>query len=232
MYKVLCSVLMLAVVSFGGIITVVPTASDIGQIDAIKTDLSDLDHGSAYIWRLYLGDDFTSNNFSVDNIESVTLKIEDIYDWTSPDVGNVLYINMLNQNACNKSDLVEIFDDGNDGNGTGNFFETVRNTTINGYSDVYGYNQYAGYSATSFVGQWSDTDGPASSNDLTYNLDLNTFKSYLGSDNVISLGFDSDCHFFNNGVRLEITTKSVPEPTLISLLGCGLLGLVFIRRKK
>ncbi|MBN1577969.1 MAG: PEP-CTERM sorting domain-containing protein [Chitinispirillaceae bacterium] len=28
------------------------------------------------------------------------------------------------------------------------------------------------------------------------------------------------------------TTKNVPEPTLLSLLGCGLLGLLFIRRKK
>jgi hypothetical protein len=27
-------------------------------------------------------------------------------------------------------------------------------------------------------------------------------------------------------------SKSVPEPTLISLLGCGLLGLVFVRRRK
>ena len=32
--------------------------------------------------------------------------------------------------------------------------------------------------------------------------------------------------------RLKVESQSVPEPTILSLLGCGLLGLVFIRRKK
>jgi hypothetical protein len=45
------------------------------------------------------------------------------------------------------------------------------------------------------------------------------------------LGFDPDCHFYNNGVRLNIETAAVPIPGAIWLLGSGLLGLL-VRRKQ
>ena len=63
--------------------------------------------------------------------------------------------------------------------------------------------------------------------------ELAALTSSLSNDNF-GFGFDPDCHFYNCGIKFTMKTKTtpVPEPTLLSLLGCGLLGLLFVRRKK
>jgi len=70
--------------------------------------------------------------------------------------------------------------------------------------------------------------------DITYDFDtseLTTLINYM-IDGNFGLGFDPDCHFYNNGITLSIeTTTHTPVPASVLLLGSGLLGLVGFRRK-
>ncbi len=66
--------------------------------------------------------------------------------------------------------------------------------------------------------------------DLTYEFTdaqieaLNTYAS----DGRFALGFDPDCHFYNEGVELVVT---VPEPETVSLLVVG-AGLALARTRR
>jgi len=82
--------------------------------------------------------------------------------------------------------------------------------------------------------------------DITYNFDaneLNTLAAYLGTantwgrktyDSTFGLGFDPDCHFYNDGVTLtiETATKPIPEPGTMLLFGSGLAGLAGVARRR
>ncbi len=79
--------------------------------------------------------------------------------------------------------------------------------------------------------EWSNLSSTAT--DLTYNFtptNLVTLASYL-EDGNFGLGFDPDCHFYNNGITFTVETSAVPIPGAIWLLGSGLIGLL-IRRKR
>src|SRR4030095_2316409 len=56
---------------------------------------------------------------------------------------------------------------------------------------------------------------------------LQILSAYFLSGNNIAFGLDPDCHFWNNGIKFEITTTNdtVPEPTTMALLGTGIAGL-------
>ena len=52
-----------------------------------------------------------------------------------------------------------------------------------------------------------------------------------GTGNDVGLGFGPDCHFYDSGVTLSITTGSVPDNgSTLLVLGCGLLALAGFRR--
>jgi len=66
--------------------------------------------------------------------------------------------------------------------------------------------------------------------DLTYEFDAAEIKALndYAPDGRFGLGFDPDCHFYNEGVELVVT---VPEPATASLLVTG-PGLMLIRRRR
>ena len=59
---------------------------------------------------------------------------------------------------------------------------------------------------------------------------ISTLLIYLNDGNF-GLGFDPDCHFYNDGVTLTLETAPVPIPGAILLFGSGLIGLAGIRKK-
>lgn len=68
--------------------------------------------------------------------------------------------------------------------------------------------------------------------DITYNFDdaeLATLMAYC-IDGKFWLGYDPDCHFWNDGVSLTIETAATPIPAPVLLLGTGLIGLAGFRR--
>lgn len=51
--------------------------------------------------------------------------------------------------------------------------------------------------------------------------------AYINNNGRIAIGLDPDCHFFNDGISLEIQSgpiPRVPEPTSLVLMGTGLLA--------
>lgn len=90
------------------------------------------------------------------------------------------------------------------------------------------------------------TNLPSWPQDLTYELDaseLATLNDYLGAGDDIGLGFDPDCHFYNNGVSLSLSYEDVPsvppgdgvpEPATMfaTAMGISALGMYARRRRR
>ena len=74
---------------------------------------------------------------------------------------------------------------------------------------------------------------PATAQDLVYDFtaaDLAVFTAYIQDDGIFGLGFDPDCHFYNNGISLTLTTGQVPEPATVAMLGFGTVTTLAMNR--
>ena len=82
-------------------------------------------------------------------------------------------------------------------------------------------------------------DGVGDAGELYVSEDaFDTLMSYV-NNYVMDLGFDPDCHFWNNGLSLTLWTKdkpgpntAIPEPATFVLFGFGLLGFASHLRRK
>lgn len=136
-----------------------------------------------------------------EKIIGAELTFKNIYDWRVEE--DFLYIHLMD--LTNPDLGVTRYDD----NGDGDYFDG-QGELIGVYSDPFGGGP--GVDVT-----FSFTDAQLAS--------LNNFAS----DGYYEFGFDPDCHYFNEGVELTLTT-AVPEPTTMMLLGLGIVGLG-LRRK-
>ena len=89
------------------------------------------------------------------------------------------------------------------------------------------------------------SDLPATAQDLVYEFteaEIITLNEYLGNGGDFGLGFDPDCHYYNDGVSLELSYTqpsyqedplAVPEPlTMLGVaLGVGSLA-TYVRKRK
>lgn len=174
-------------------------------------DLEDLNHDYAYQWGL------RTNDLRGKTIVSVNLYIDNIRDWTIEN-DDVLYIRLL-PNAT--SGIRRYYDN----EGGGDYFRS-RGINLVTYHDLLPYTREELRNRTSV--------------DLSYDFTASEISSLMSyaADGNFGFGFDPDCHYFNDGIRLTVRTyeppptPSVPEPGTMALMALGLLGLGFANRRK
>lgn len=144
-------------------------------------------------------------------------------NWTIPDgeqiVGAYLFFDDIRNWDTNPNDLyVHLLD---------NALTGLRSY----WDNQTGGDSFASWSDQILLFHWEDL--PSLSQDLYYYFtpsQIDTLTGYLGNSNF-GLGFDPDCHYWNNGITLTIETSTAPIPGAIFLLGSGLAGLAGIRRR-
>ncbi len=166
-------------------------------------DLWDLDHYKAFTWRI---------DWSVpegERLVSAELLFENVRNWD--DNSYDLWGHLLDY-----VDATEYFADDQDGS---DYFAELPGLLFHW--------DYTGGSDPHEIPL--DSEG---GKDVTYSFtveQLGWLESY-SADGSFGLGFDPDCHFWNNGITLRLQTQSVPEPTAPFLLLAG-VSLLFIRRR-
>jgi len=194
----------------------------------VPANLYDLYHPYCYSWTI----DLSSKGFdpAKENILTATVNFHQINDWTQET--NNLYVTLMDPTAG-----VAL--------GVGSYSD-VTSGLVNDWTVKDGTNNWklkpALFPNRLAVGSYSDTDGhygnmaPYSDVAIGFGSSALTSLNTYAADKRIAIGFDPDCHYFNSGIDLTITTTTkenvvgVPEPMSVMLGALGLASVAGIRR--
>lgn len=197
---------------------------------APHSDMEDLDHNYYYSWRIKW--QLPSNQ----HVVGATLTFANIYDWRVE--SDRLYIHLLD-NPPALSTKIKYYNAGayettlwrgydNEGGGDkfsnmGVRLDPVWNDPLGGYP--------RNLNLTYDLARLGGTINPATGTIIPGTIDiLDTLSAYIENDGKFGFGIDPDCHYYNNGITLTITTAAVPEPSTLLLVGAGLAGIGIARR--
>lgn len=171
-------------------------------------DLNDLDHHSAYTWRI------DNINLGGATITGATLTFKNIANWDANP--NVLFIHLLD--TAKHSGVSSFIDDPNDNQMADNFA-----------GSLYASNPLVSSgTANTFLTNKSFTTTPTTYTYTFTPAQLAALQSYITNGHNIAFGLDPDCHFFNDGVTFSM---SVPEGgTTAVLLGLAVVCFGFVHR--
>jgi hypothetical protein len=137
-----------------------------------------------------------------EEIVSAQLVLHGISDWTNE--SNVLYIHLLDASPGDPLGVTVYWDNENPTDYfAGQGIELVT------YHDLPPYSQTLTHTFTA--------------------AQIATLNAYA-ADDIIGLGFDPDCHFYNCGIELKLTT--VPEPACIVLMVAAGVPALLRRRRR
>lgn len=176
-------------------------------------DLNDLDHHSAYTWRI------DNINLGGATVTGASLTFTNIANWdTNP---NILFIHLFD--TAKNSGVRSFIDASGVPVPTNQMADNFASPLLASNPLI------ANGTANTFLTSKSFTMTPTT---FTYNFtaaQLVALQSYIANGHNIAFGLDPDCHFFNDGVKF---TMSVPDGgTTAVLLGLTMVGLVFARRQ-
>jgi hypothetical protein len=197
-----------------------PAAAASFTLTPSSPDVFDLDHHKAYTWRM--------SGVALppgEKITGATLVFDDIRNWDSNP--NMLFVHLLD--TAKWSGLRQFTDDPT---GSAPVLDITDDFVATRYHGLATWLVAPGTARTSLFSRSFGT----SAEDFTYTFtkpQLAALSGYL-ADGTLAIGFDPDCHFFNNGIKLSLITRpaTVPEPATIGLLGLGLAAVARRMRRQ
>jgi hypothetical protein len=226
---------------------------------ATTTGLTNMTHQSAYTWQL------EGINLGGSTITSAVLTFNGFFNWTSAssDPYNILWVDLLDTSThTGNGTIASMTDDTNSGTlgisdvldgfrfsggtnlsvvGSGLLVSSSTAKTYFGSSANSADASVTGYNAA--PGTLGNNGGAFGTTPTTWSITvtnstvLTALANYIANGSNIALGLDSDCHFGDTSITLDIYgtppvgTSAVPEPGTMLLVGSGLFAAYRRRRK-